>query len=427
MNCKEIALGIVRSVVVMALLLPQIFPGESGKSLALYNDPKFDNYENMRDKGGIVKYTVPNLFRNDVPFKNVKRFPLVVQNSVEYVPLEMFFGLTDVNVNTSLPNGDFYINNTAEEKYVSFDVSEDRATSHLNRPFTIETKVFYTTRYLPVRTVCDLLGISYDVYDDKENGVFVVRMTNDDQKIPIDELVKMYSPVKIEPDDQTQNPDEGVLGENIPVPPENSGENPPEKIPEVKPPVQPNNREDEAEKQIELAFYGDITESTDVICDVLDRYGVKGTFFCTENSILEYSETVRKLYISGHDVGIYLSDNGIDIGEYAENINNALEFVSKRRSRMAMTDESFDKQNTSYYLALEGISNYFCDLFVGGEGDSYESFLRLTKKINNEGKNGRTVRVTVGFLQNDVSVGVLKSLLSYINSNESYSVVSVKE
>lgn len=402
---------------IVCVLLTVCVLCSTNPTIALYNDAKFDDYENMRDKGGVIKYTVPNLFRDDEPTKNVKRFPLVVQNSVEYVPLEVFMGLSDIGVNNDLPDGDFYIYNSANEKYVSFDVSKDIATSHLNRPFTLVTKVFYSTRYVPVRSVCDLLGISYDVYDDKVNKVYAVRVTNGNAKIKMADLIKMYSPVKIENPEPLIEPELPNQGSII------FPEKDPDIIPEnIQIPTQPETPE--KEKTIRLMFYNAPNSSTSKIIKLLDTYKYKATFFCTEQQILDNPNVLREIYVSGHSVGMYIEKQAGEIESTINGINEALEFVSKRATRICATDGSFDHQTEKACLAAAGVDKYTSNLWAS-YGKSKDGFETIKQSISQIDTKQHTTTANIGFYCNEQTVELLKLLLPHISSKKMYKVTAI--
>ena len=185
-----------------------VFP--SSLTQAQYNDEKYANYVNMNQVNdtGHAKYIIPNLYRQDASYKNVKTFPLVVNNSTEYFPLDVFALYSYLEVVYSRIANEFYINNTRNGHFVAFDLDTGTTTTHDNQILEIQAQIFHRTHYVPAKAVCETLGMTFETYDDPANGVRAARISDSKAKYTLEELVKMYSPVKKEP--VTQNPDTGV-------------------------------------------------------------------------------------------------------------------------------------------------------------------------------------------------------------------------
>lgn len=82
------------------------------------------------------------------------------------------------------------------------------------------------------------------------------------------------------------------------------------------------------EKSLSFTFYG--ISNTEVLFDVLDkldRIGGKGTFFVTEKDIKNNQDSIKRIAIKGHELGICLS------------INNGSDYKSITRSILFIQDE----------------------------------------------------------------------------------------
>ena len=73
------------------------------------NDAKFSSYVNMGKNAEDNGYEIPHLFRQDGVYSNMHKFPLVVQNGVEYVPLSVFILYPYVEVNYSRTDDNFFV------------------------------------------------------------------------------------------------------------------------------------------------------------------------------------------------------------------------------------------------------------------------------------------------------------------------------
>lgn len=184
----------------------------SSSTSAQNNDAKYDNYVNMHgNTTGHAKYIVPNLYRQDASYINVKTFPLVVNGSVEYFPLDIFALYPYLQVVYSKLTEGFYINNTKNNHYVAFDMETGTTTTHDSQLQDIGAKIFNRTYYVPAAEVCSILGMKFETYDDPINGIRAARISDDKAKMTLNQLVTVYSPVKKENTENSgNNSDESV-------------------------------------------------------------------------------------------------------------------------------------------------------------------------------------------------------------------------
>lgn len=263
------------------------------------NDAWVLQYENMRKKV-IPYYTVPTLFKNDSSFGNHHRFPLVVHNNVHYVPIEMFSGLDGIRITNGYRQS-FYITNEKNNSYISFDVANNLAITNLYDSYTLETKLFYSTRYIPAQHVADALGIKMEVYSDLKSGVYALRLSDSRAKLSFNELIRMYSPIK-------KNPTE---------------EQPPQTVTPVVPEI--------GSRSIYLTFNVRSFYYISNILNTLDTNGVKATFFVGADDILSHPDEIRQIISHGQNIG-FLLDGEDPRTSYAKAKEN-LRLVSKRTTR----------------------------------------------------------------------------------------------
>ena len=335
--------------IVCAMLLCLTIP--SGVGFAQYNDAKYDSYKNMgaSNEDSHSKYVVPNLYRQDASYTNVKTFPLVVSGSVEYFPLDIFALYSYLEVVYGKLSYGFYINNTKNNHYVAFDLETGTTTTHDGGTLDIQAKLFYRTYYVPAKAVCDVLGMKFETYDSPEDGIRAARISDERAKNTLNELVAMYSPPKKEPDDNTQTepdlgnpstedgtnePDDGQQGSV-------TGDNQNQGTTETPDPVQPDPYRSIASRTIYLTFENCPNAYTDGVLNVLAEYGEKALFFVSAENILEYPDTVRRILTDGHSIGIYVPDtetpvnaeNAGQIIQLIDSANEALSLVTKTKTR----------------------------------------------------------------------------------------------
>ena len=272
-----------------------------------YNDAWLLEYANIRN-AATDENVVPTLFKNDTAFSNNKRFPLVVHNNVHYVPLEMFLGLADTRLNYGYSSDYFYLSREKSSRYISFDVENNLVTTHNLDPYTLETKLFYSTRYVPAAEVAKVLGITMEIYENKADGVYALRLSDSKAKLSFSELVKIYSPIKKE--EHTDPPE-------VVTPPDN-----PVITPEI------------GSRYIYLSV--DVTDYRNIprILTFLEYNVTRSTFtfFVHPDDILAHPDEIRAILAHGQNVGLLLDAKNPE--ESLKNGRENLRLVAKCSTRL---------------------------------------------------------------------------------------------
>jgi peptidoglycan/xylan/chitin deacetylase (PgdA/CDA1 family) len=91
-------------------------------------------------------------------------------------------------------------------------------------------------------------------------------------------------------------------------------------------------RMDKREKCVYLTFDdGPVPETTPQVLDILDRYGVKATFFCVGDNVGKYPGVFRQIVERGHRVGNHSFNHvrafSMPEQEYLANIQKARELI----------------------------------------------------------------------------------------------------
>ena len=400
----------------------------SSRSAALYNDAKYDAYKNMGtpSEGERYRYVVPNLYRQDASYTNVKTFPLVVSGSVEYFPLDIFALYSYLEVVYGKLSYGFYINNTKNNHYVAFDLGTGTTTTHDSQSVDIQAKLFYRTYYVPAKDVCDILGMNFETYDDPENGIRAARISDDKAKYTLSELVTMYSPVKIEtPEPEPEPPTEP----NPPVIEQPITPSQPSSEPENPKPVelQPDPYASVANRYLYLTFENCPDAHTQTVLNLLQQYGVKAIFFVDKDKILEYPDTVRRMIADGHTVGLYVSAasgqadmpvlSNEQIAQRLSEAGDALQLVTKSRTRFVRVASGLSQELTqngfAAYIGERGYVLYDWSIDArDASGRAAAAFEQLRDDI--VGGNTRVARTLyVRFGSYNATAGVLERLLAF--------------
>lgn len=316
----KIALCLLSLCLTLALISPTLSSSVPDRS---YNDEWVADYENMK-KHVTPIYTVPTLFKNDAAYANNRRFPLVVQDGIEYVPIEMFSGLSGISVNAGYSVTNFYITNSKAKTYISFDAENDLVTTQALTTYKLVTKIFYDTRYVPAKEVADVLKLTVEVYNDPENGVYALRLADGKQKLTFAEVIKNYSPIKKNP--LEDNPVDSPDTEDTPAP------QPDEKDNSVVTPEKTEEKPDIGKRTV--YFSADVTSYPYIgaILQTLEREELTCAFFVSPSDILTHADDIRKILVYGQPIGILLGKTDPE-KDYAEGIEN-LSLVAKCTTRL---------------------------------------------------------------------------------------------
>lgn len=290
---------------------------------ALYNDITYENYANLS-----LNSSVPSLFRNDAVFSEYKSYPPIISDGIEYVPLELFSGLSGVKVSFSDDNTNFYIQNRTKNKYISFSIDGGYAVTESNKVHEVKVPLYHGTLYVPLRVVCSSTGIGCDSYNDGENKIYVIKVYVT-EGLSAKELIKIHAPGVYE-----STPDSKELLQD------GEGNRPPYIPPQDGNGESGSVQEDFGRRTLYLAFAGEGLMNVPRIADTLAANGIQASFFVSEKEILEYPDCIRRLYTAGHTLGITFSEGAEQLcaeGGIEESIlraENALYEVIKTKTRL---------------------------------------------------------------------------------------------
>lgn len=367
-----------------------------------YNDAWLLEYDNI-SKAATDETCVPNLFKNDTAFANYKRFPLVVHNNVHYVPLEMFLGLADTRLNYGYSADYFYLSRERSSRYISFDVENNLVTTHNLDPYTLETKIFHSTRYIPAAEVAKVLGISMEIYENREEGVYALRLSDSKAKLSFPELVKIYSPIKKE---ETQKPPEVV------TPPDN-----PVVTPEI------------GNRQIFLS--ADMTDyrRLPALLSLLE-YNIQRssfTFFVYPEDILAHPDEIRSIITSGQNVGLLLDAENPE--ESLKQGRENLRLVAKCSTRLVRfptgsTSVALDDAAYEEFVEKNGLCVWDYNIFAADSATMYD---KIYSELYNLYSARGTYRAVIRIIPGANTVSNLRKLFESVLAKEQLSIMSWDE
>ena len=444
MKKRFLSAAIALCIVICAVIFP------SSEAASQNNDEKYDSYVNMLpNTSGHAKYIVPNLYRQDASYINVKTFPLVVNNSVEYFPLDIFALYPYLQVVYSKITHGFYINNTKNNHYVAFDMETGTTTTHDEQLLEIEARIYNRTYYVPARKVCEILEMNFETYDDPEKGIRAARISDSKAKMTLPQLVTAYSPVKKEPENTQDDPNElqnpgkeqDASKPSVDVPPDGTGEDgknteqqkPDGNKSEEQKPVDPYTLL--TGKSLYLCFDVGYGEYTEAVLDVLKGTGNSSLFVMNGETILAMPDTVRRIIAEGHSVAI-----GFEMGADTEKdvaANAAMEQIAFANDALYLVA----KAKTRYVIPTAGVAAlYDSGFYTLAENGGLEVLSEYTRSRNNltagldalvsdiSGYGNRGKRsVLIRFGPERGAAGLADALLRFVSKYPQFSVVPVDE
>ncbi len=310
---------------------------------ASYNDERFNSYENMNPDDDKPGYVVPTLYRQDAVYQYVKTFPLVVSGGVEYVPISLFTQFSYLSVTYSKTSDNFYMSNSETGRFVTFDVRRNIAETDQGHLIKIITRLFYRTRYIPVKDVAEIFDLTVEIYDNKEMGVYAVRLCDSSRKYTLSQLMENYLPKKIVPQVRPEpvikvDPDDNQ--------PSGDGQNP-----VVPKPVDPYEKV--AKRNFYPLFENISSPYSEELINTLSYYNQGFTFVVKSDEVIQNSGKIRAVLVGKGTLAVS-ADEGLFSHEmtplqYAQKLvqefekaNKALSVVCKQKTRLCVLPRNID-------------------------------------------------------------------------------------
>ena len=350
---------------------------------------------------------VPSLFYNDKAFESDDIMPLKEIDGIYYVPLVFIERLNDIKTGSiDYFTDNFYIK--YGDNFISFKISEDRIESKkISGEFiTCKIHVIDWVIYVPAYIVSRALDITMETRPQYNT----LRFSQKDARRTFDELIEKYTkPLFVPPTDPPPTPppppattappvERTTAPPIITIPPPTSDVIMTTEyindIPTVRTtePTTPEPTTPENTREIEnyLLFYdsdtakllNEKTEKINEVLKTLDKNNIKkAIFFLSAGEIIDNPDILRKIYASGHELGIKFESGRIDsdagdlISEL-ESANSLIYSALKHKTRFCMFDEiieipdeleklekteKFEEPGESYENKLKEYGYYLCE------------------------------------------------------------------
>lgn len=403
-----------------------------------YNDEKFEVYSNMNAKRDGVMYVVPNLYRQDAAYPYVKNFPVVVTEGVEYVPISMFSLYSYINVTYSKVNDNFYMTNTKTNKYLSFDVNQGIAATSDGQTLEMETRIFHRTRYIPAKAVAEVMGVTCETYDDPKNGIYALRIRDNNVSYTFDALLRQYLPESDLPD-EPDNPDE-------PDTPDKNDEVPPAKPDNTPTDTEPENKPDPilsvANRQIAMMFEGTTGKIAAETIKVITDYGMSAAFSVNREVILSSPSDIRKIITGGHALSVTLSDEEAQavtkenakelIPAFLEGANQALYTVCHKKTRICTLPENVKElfesdDELNKLLADNGYVLFEANVSADNTKSAFSVYTELSQGIVNAYPKNKSGLVKMIIPCDGNSRSIAANLMKFISKYPHFTAIGADE
>lgn len=259
--------------------------------------------------------------------------------------------------------------------------------------------------WLPAEVVCDYLGLTLEIYQyGKSANESVIRISDESANKELTDLIKQYNPDIVTEGEETNVPEPSI---NDPDPIEVIGE-----------------------RLIFLTFEGKLDTNTEMILDLLNQYQMKATFFITGENLTDNTDTLRRIIVEGHSIGLhtmthnenkYSNDFNSLIDEFNTQ-NDILYKLTKYKTRLCRAPEG-SSSDKLFIDSTNGMLLYELGYIVW----DWNVNMSNPSLINAESGIKRYTKPVLRFESNDVTLETLPEILEYIASHEQFKVTPITE
>lgn len=283
-----------------------------------------------------------------------------------------------------------------DSKKIFFNTSTGNSYNESGTTYSVSAILKNGQVYVPIGWMCTYFGLSYSYITGTGNGD-IVRLKNGTEALTDSEFLNAAGQLM----KSRYNEYFGIVTPVAPTP-----------TPTPSPaPTEPSDEETKQNTCVFLAFTGTPSSS---ILDLLDRYSYSASFFVTNQDAKEKGDLLRRIYGSGHNIGVYFQSAPEEEFDAASDaIFDAVQirptFVS---SPSAISSEC------AKFGSTHGLADFSPSISIS---ESDKSAAAAISKLDN---SSGYLSVSIALGENSQSI--LSSLFKYLSSNH-YTVLALLE
>jgi hypothetical protein len=335
----------------------------------------------------------PSMFYNDHPYQ-IDGLPLEIRDGVPYIPLIIFdfrksTGVTSVILGSEDNfTNDFSITHVhaGVRRWIAFNIDNRDAYTYdpVNQSYREVPGAYAILSgrggnniYVPARAVAETIGLRFE-WNREFNSV---RISDGRATKTFEELLRNYSiiteppttrpPVTTAPPTTPTPPTEPPP----PTPPQPPGPTIPTAPPETTPEPETTTPENTRDINNYLMFYSgappQYEDNLGQVLNYLNEHEIRAMFFMSGAEIMAAPDKLRRIFASGHDVGIKIDGSDYetpdDLISEVEAVNGYIYSLIKQKTRFYIITPDFDDveymkdcinelRKAGYYLCRDNIN-----------------------------------------------------------------------
>ncbi|MBQ9121504.1 MAG: polysaccharide deacetylase family protein [Clostridia bacterium] len=344
---------------------------------------------------------VPTLYCNDEVWYKDSNLPLVRYYSSYLVPVSIFEMFDGFEVVVDRREGEFMVTNWYNDSYITFNYKDSYALTDKGEEFYFVSHRMYSSEYyVSAETVCEYFGLNCEIYTSPYDGSLCLRISDDSATQTLEQLLLYYNPAAL-------GVDTGHTGANI----------------------EPYAKG----KKVYFTFEGISDSYTDRILNTLRRYGVKATFFLSEEDIANDPATVIRIYSEGHSIGIYVKTKTegtvLDFDDMMGQLGRANQRLSqllKIRTRLVRTDLSM-ADTTRIFAGVHYENLKYCGYVLWNYGSSTYTYNHTMESIGQDIMQ-TVMNETIPVIQipsTDLCITAFSSVMEELSAKENYTFLAI--
>ncbi len=331
------------------------------------------------------------LYKNDTKF-SFDEYPAINLDGEIHVPSSLFIGFKNVLYEYNPKYESFYFLNKDTGNYFAFSFNTENII--VDGDFTQKSfPIINSTIYVPIDYCAGILSLKVEYK--KTDDVTHIRLSDGTESLDFDELLELFAPPPVTPDDPITPPDH---------------------------PTPPDTPIDTKKKNVYLLVELSDTQMVKKTIDIIRAFGERATLFFTNEALMSNPFEVYNAITGGNSIGICAPQDSVDPVSYIKNANMTLEHIANFSSRFYLANDRAQSIGDGYIACIPTIDvDDYSDLSsthittrIYNDAIAHSD---STVKIKATEKNFNTLMAILGLFANDELVELKVLNTSYPESN----------